>query len=220
MQKMKAYIITGLAADQRVFRHIRLPAAFETVYLPWLQPLARESLVSYALRMARPIDRGEPFILIGLSFGGMLVTEIAKRISPVQTVLISSIPSSAHLPGYYRLAGRLGIHKWIPVSLIKSASMMKRIFTTETSEDKRILQEMIRSSDPAFIKWALDAILHWKNGAIPERLVHIHGALDEILPVRHTRPTHIIPRAGHLLVLNRANEVNGILRENLPVPEG
>jgi hypothetical protein len=78
---MKAYFISGMAADARVFRHIRLPEGYEPVYLDWIDPVPHESLRSYALRLAERIDKNHPFILLGLSFGGMLGTEIAKKSS-------------------------------------------------------------------------------------------------------------------------------------------
>ena len=40
---MKVYFVSGLAADSRVFKHIRVPAGFEMVHLEWLPPLANET---------------------------------------------------------------------------------------------------------------------------------------------------------------------------------
>src|SRR6266487_4519719 len=98
---MKVYFISGLAADKRVFKHIQLPPGFEAVHLDWISPQKDESLANYALRLADNINRNEPFALVGLSFGGMLATEIAKRYHPAATILISSVPVSTQLPGYY-----------------------------------------------------------------------------------------------------------------------
>ena len=212
---MKIYFISGLAADSRVFKYIQLPSYCEPVYLDWIPPQKNEELSSYALRMAEKINFNERFSIIGLSFGGMIASEIAKHHSPVHTILIASIPSSEHLPGYYRMARSLGLHKIIPVSFFRSAALMKRLFTTETEEDKEILRAMIRQSDPHFIRWALEAILYWDSKDLPPNLVHLHGSKDEILPKRYTKPSHIIPKAGHLMVMNRSGEINKILQEVL-----
>ena len=134
---MKTYFISGMAADSRIFCHIRLPQGYEAVHLEWIKPEKNESLASYALRLAQRIDTSEPFVLIGLSFGGMLASEIAKRYKPAMTVLISSIPISSHLPGYFKVAAKLRLHKVVPVSLLKTAASMKRMFTRETNEDKK-----------------------------------------------------------------------------------
>lgn len=212
---MKAYFIAGLAADKNVFRNIQIPAFLEPVYLEWLPPHKKETLAQYAGRLSENIDASQPFVLIGLSFGGMLATEISRTKKPAALILISSIPTPRHLPALYQWAGKCRLQKILPAGLFKKASLIKRFFTSESKEDKIMLREMIRKSDPLFIKWALDAILCWNNETLPEKYVHIHGGSDELLPVRYTKPTHLIPRAGHLMVVNRAKEINTILGDVL-----
>jgi len=208
---MKVYFISGLAADSRVFKYIEVPEGYEIVHLDWLKPAPHETVGAYAMRMAERIDRKEPFALLGLSFGGMLATEIALQYPPVKTILLSSVPHYKHLPGYYRAAGVTGMHKLLPVAFLKKAAVLKRLFTTETDEDKEMLRQLIRDSDDHFIRWAIDAIVRWKGGDASFPHIHIHGTRDEVLPLRFTSPTHKIPGAGHLLVMNRAEELNRII---------
>jgi pimeloyl-ACP methyl ester carboxylesterase len=212
---MKVYFVSGLAADSRVFNNIRLPKHCEAVFLEWIEPLKKESLKDYALRMAGSINTNESFGIIGLSMGGMITAEIARQYKPAVVILISSIPGSAQLPFYLKAAGAIRLHKLVPVSLVKSAAKFKRVFTSESAEDKIILKQIIQDSDSRFIHWAMDAILKWRCDALPPPYVHIHGSKDEILPMRFTKPTHIIPKAGHLMVMTRAREINVILHEVL-----
>jgi pimeloyl-ACP methyl ester carboxylesterase len=212
---MKVYFISGLAADKRVFKHIRLPDGFEIIHLDWITPRKKESLEAYSLRLAENIQTGEPFVLVGLSMGGMIASEIAKKYTPSATILLSSIPAHRYLPTHLKLVGKLRLHKLMPVAVVKSAAIMKRLFTAETPDDKITLKQIIRDSDTAFIRWAMDAILKWKNEDIPQPLYHLHGTRDEVLPVKYTRPTHIIKKGGHLMVMNRATEVNHFLAETL-----
>ena len=212
---MKVYLIPGLAADERVFRHICLPPSFEAVHLKWIPPTTSESLGDYALRLSSQINTSEPFALIGLSFGGMIAMEIAARFPVRQIILISSIPSPDQLPRYYKWAGQIGLHKALPITLIKKAALVKRYFTRESSEDRNMLRHMIRQSDAQFIRWAIKAVLHWKHSPVPQQILHIHGTSDEILPLRYTHPTHLLRGGGHLMVMNRAKEINAILLEVL-----
>jgi pimeloyl-ACP methyl ester carboxylesterase len=214
---MKVYFISGLAADRMVFKNIVLPAGCEIVHLDWIEPLMNESLHDYALRLAQKIDTRNPFAIIGLSMGGMLAAEIAAVMHPAVVILISSVPSSKDLPGYFKWAGKLGLHKLVPVKMVKSAAIVKRFFTTETSEDKLIIRKCIEASDPAFIRWAMDAILKWKGKTLTVPYIHIHGTRDEVLPIKYTKPTHVIAKAGHLLVMNRAGEINKILQHAFTV---
>jgi pimeloyl-ACP methyl ester carboxylesterase len=213
MKCRRVYFISGLAADERVFKHIRLPEGVEMVHLNWITPNKDETLPDYAMRLSEKIDTSEPFALVGLSFGGMLATEIAKRCQPVQTVLISSIPLSAHLPGYFRFAANIRLHKVIPIGFVKMMARGKRFFTRETGEDKKLILQIINDSDTRFIRWAMHAILTWKNEELPSPLIHIHGTRDEVLPGRLTTPTHVVPKAGHLLVITAPRIVNNLLAE-------
>ena len=208
---MNVYFISGLAADRAVFKYIQLPSFCRPFYLDWLEPSKNESLPQYALRLSRSINTEEPFVLIGLSFGGMLAVEIAKILKPVCTILISSVPTAEQLPSYFKLAAVLRLHKIVPIGFIQNAAVLKRFFTTETAEDKKILKAMIRKSQPQFVRWAMHAVLTWRNTQIPQNLIHIHGTRDEVLPFRFVKATHAISGGGHLLVLNRAKEVNTIL---------
>lgn len=206
------YFISGLGADEKVFKHIHLPSHCIPVHLPWIPPRHNESLHHYALRLAEGIDTKEKFSLIGLSFGGMIAIEIAKTYGADQTILISSIPVSTDLPGYYKLAGVLRLHKVVPISMVKVFARLKRLFTAETSEDKQMLRMMIQNSDPKFIRWAFHAILTWKNTDRPKQLFHIHGVSDLILPTRFTKPDHTV-KGGHMVILTEARAINSLLQE-------
>ncbi|MEP7279107.1 MAG: alpha/beta hydrolase [Bacteroidota bacterium] len=212
---MNVYFVSGLAADSRVFKNIRLPVHCVPVFLEWIAPLKSESLRAYAIRLAAGIDVSKPFAIIGLSMGGMIAAEIARLHKPVAVILISSVPNSKQLPFYFKAAGVLRLNKLVPVVLVKSAARFKRVFTTETAEDKEVLRSIIRESDNRFINWAMGAILKWKSEELQVPYIHIHGTRDEVLPIRFTKPTHIIDKAGHLMVMNRARDINAILEQVL-----
>jgi len=212
---MKVYFISGLAADSRVFIHIRLPQGFEIVHLDWIPPQKDESLSHYAVRLGEKIDTSEPFALVGLSMGGMIATEIAKKYPPFALILFCSVPTHTHMPGYFQWAYFLRLHKLVPVAALKLASRLKRGFTADNVTDQRLIKQIIQESDPAFIRWAIHAILSWKNEVIPSPLWHIHGSKDGILPIRYTKPTHQVQGGNHLMIMSKANELNLFLKEIL-----
>ncbi len=208
---MKVYFISGLAADCRVFKYVELPQGFQKCFIDWIEPLVNESLQAYSLRLAAAIDTSEPFALVGLSMGGMIATEIAKVYPPKACILLCSVPTHLHMPTYYKWAYMLKLHRLVPIGLLKKASMFKRGFTPDSAADKALLKAVIKDSDPAFIRWAMWAILSWQNETIPASLWHVHGTKDEILPIRYTKPTHIIEGGNHLMIMSKAAELNKFL---------
>jgi pimeloyl-ACP methyl ester carboxylesterase len=215
---MKTYFISGIGADYRLFTHIRLPEGFETRYIHWITPDPEESLPSYARRLTAQIDTSEPYTLIGFSLGGFMAVEIAKIFPPVCTILISSVPISPNLPLYYRRAHRLQLQKLATPTLMKALATFKQRMTMRSREDFKIMREVIWAGDDRFIAWAIDAVVNWKNDKIPQPFFHIHGTWDDVLPIRFTKPTHIVPRGGHNMIMSHAPIINGLLSEILPVP--
>lgn len=212
---MKVYFISGLGADKKAFQKIKLPAGYEYVFLDWISPLPNESLADYSIRLAGNLEQHEQFILIGLSFGGMIASEIARIKKPLKTIIISSLGSVDELPWYFKRAGQLGLHKVLPVNFFKAATLLNRVVGAGTAEDKAVIYHYVKNADPAFIRWSLNAIINWTRHDRLPGLIHLHGDQDHLLPARFTHPDFVVKNGGHLMVLNKAEEVNKILREVL-----
>jgi pimeloyl-ACP methyl ester carboxylesterase len=212
---MKAYFISGIAADRRLFRRIELPAGFEPVYIDWIKPLHNESLQHYAYRLSENINVKELFIVIGTSLGGIIAIEIALKYGPAAVIIIGSVPLASQLPGYFRIAAKLKIHKLIPGSFYKTSATAKHYFSREDAEDRKIIIQMIHETDSAFIRWGINAVLNWQNDQLPKFLYHIHGTRDEMFPYSLVSPTHTISKGDHVIVITRATEINIIIGEIL-----
>ena len=91
MLKFAVYLMPGLSASPLIFERIRLPEdQFETIRLEWEIPHDGESLSQYAKRMAAKVTHENP-VLIGVSFGGILVQEMAQFLKPLKVIIISSV---------------------------------------------------------------------------------------------------------------------------------
>ena len=214
---MKAYFISGLGAGKKAFQRIKLPESFEPVYLDWIAPEKDESLRNYARRFSSLIKNDDAFVLIGLSFGGMLASEIARLRNPMKTIIISSIGCANELPWYFKRAGRIGLHRAVPIKLLKAGTIIKNMIGAASKEDKAIIIDYAKFADPALVRWSLHAIVNWDQYQRLPGIIHLHGSKDLMLPLRYTQPDYIIKDGGHLMVFNKADEVNRILNEVLQV---
>lgn len=213
---MNAYLISGLGADEQMFENTRLPAGFEIHHLAWLRPLKAETFASYAKRLAAGIDQSRPFILVGLSLGGMMAIEINKFMRPEYTLLISSVTNRRALPFWFKLASLTGIYKIVPNYFYHHRNFITAwILGAESREDKAILSKVMKHADPVFVKWAVPRILQWDNHYIPDKMKHIHGTADVILPYRPNKRTLPVKNGTHFMVYNRAPEVNQLLEHIL-----
>lgn len=209
-EKETIYLISGLGADKRVFQHLKLDD-YDLVFIEWLAPLAKESMAAYAGRLSAQIQSEYP-VIIGLSFGGMLAVEISKRIKVKALILISSAKSKADLPRFYSFALKMGIAQLLPSFVIKRLNPLTAATMGVTSKsDKAVLASILHDSDTRFFRWALWAIAHWQQEDALNDLLEIHGTKDFVIPYRAVGEEHTIKGGGHLMILNRAQEVESII---------
>ena len=215
----RIYCISGLGADQRVFTKLKFKG-YQPVYLDWLPPNQQESLADYAQRLAANIEDQEP-ILIGLSFGGMVATEIAKQIEVKQAILISTVKITPENPWYFRLFRWLPIHRLIPFkSLLWLVYwLINWFFSLETTEERKLLKAILIDTDAKFLKWAINQAIFWQNEIIPDHIYHIHGTGDRIFPLTFVEPDITIDKGGHFMIMNRADKISQIIDELLNQPD-
>ena len=210
------YCISGLGADEKAFAKLTVNG-FELKIIHWLLPLPDETLEHYAKRMRVGIKEESP-VLMGLSFGGMVCTEIAKQIPVKKIILISSIKSSLELPRWMRTVATLKLHKIIPLKSTKlTEPLQNRFLGVISDEDKAVAANYRRGVDITYINWAVNQALNWKNNWQHPDICHIHGDNDKMFPIKNIKPTFTIKGGGHFMIMNKAEEVsiyiNSILQE-------
>ncbi len=209
---MTIYFLSGLGADSRAFKYLTFPANTEIVFIDWLIPEKNEPLRSYAKRIAEKIDHSKPFILVGLSFGGILATEILEFITPQKTILLSSVTRRQELPFYYRMVGFFKLNKIIPLKSTNKINFLTNwVFGISAPKDKLLLAEILAATNSEFSRWAVNEILNWKRTVTPSNLIRIHGNKDRVLPMIKFKPDYLIKDGGHLIVVTQAKEISKIL---------
>ena len=200
------YCISGLGADEKIFHHLHLNAQLK--FIPWMRPFKNENIGEYAMRMAASIKHPSP-VLLGVSFGGMIGIEIARHLAIEKLIIISSVKSAGELPRWMKVTGRFNLHKILPTRSYKFIEKFDNDRLGVTNEAERNLVDHYRkNADPVYLDWAVHQVLTWKNDWYPESIVHIHGEKDKIFPVKNLRPTHIIEKGTHLMIINKGEELS------------
>lgn len=205
------YCLSGLGVDESAFKSFH-PKNVRLVHIPWISALKNETLTHYAERLFKSSNLPENYSLIGVSFGGMIAQEFAKIQPPASLFLVSSIQSGKQLPWGYRAGGKLRIHKIIPSKLLTTTTPLSYfLFGTKKREDKRLLREILKRTDPKFLKWAMHAILGWKNDTKHAGIV-IHGSNDRILPVPLSSD-YVIHGGGHFMIVTHSKQISDIVEK-------
>jgi hypothetical protein len=203
-----------LGADERIFKNLVIPDV-TLKHLSW-QPFDKgETMASYAMKMFHLIEEKQPTIL-GLSFGGMLATEIAKQATVHQTFLVSSVKCKQEFPdmsSFIAFILKTGI---VPFSLFtKPNKFLFERFGAITDEEKKLLTAILKDTAPNYLRNAFKMILNWENTIIPPNIKHIHGTHDNILISGYVHPDKWVREGTHMMVWNKANEIANWIKDNL-----
>ncbi len=213
---MNLYFISGLGADERVFQKLTLPEKYNINQIKWPELSENETLQSYCHKISKLIDTSQDFSLIGLSFGGIVATEITKFLKPKMTIIISSISTQNELPFLYKICRLLRLNKFVPAfTMNKVYPFTYWYFGVKELADKKLLKQVIKDTSPKFLKWAINEILNWQNEIRPTNLYHIHGTSDRLFPFSQTHADQAVKNGGHLMVYTNANTVSALINDLL-----
>lgn len=210
---MNVYFLSGLGADERAFSFLQLDFC-NPVFIPWIKPQdEEETLPSYAGRISELIKEPAP-VIVGLSFGGMLATEIASVNPSAKAILISSAKHHKEIPFYLRMWRKFPLYRFVPSKFAKAVSKpLCRLFMNASSrKEMHVLNNLLNDADVDFNLWAVDAVLNWKNNIVPPNVTHIHGTGDKLLPYSYVKADYTIEGGTHLMIMNNAKEISGLLK--------
>ena len=209
---MNVYLIPGQGSDQRIYKNIEFDEKYEIHHIKYETPEKGTSLKSYAYQLAKQIDTSQAFILIGVSLGGMLATEMSHFLNPEKIIIISSAKNRKELPHSYRMQRYFPLYKIIPSKIIKSGSkIMQAIYEPDRNKEKETCVSMLNEKDPLFLKRTIQMIVLWDAIESPKDIIHIHGNNDHTIPIRNVKYTHLINEGSHMMALTKGAEMSGLI---------
>lgn len=207
------YLMPGMAANPSIFEHIALPEDRFTIHLlEWQLPKPKETISDYAKRMTAFITHKDS-VLLGVSFGGVLVQEMAKHISLRKLIIVSSVKSKYELPRRMKLSRKLKLYKILPTRLIEDVDKLAKYAFGETVKDRVALyQKYLSMNDRHYMSWAVKEMVCWDQEEPDPAIVHIHGDADRVFPIKYIDNCVTLPGGSHIMVITKYKWFN----ENLP----
>ncbi|RDY61232.1 alpha/beta fold hydrolase [Flagellimonas nanhaiensis] len=211
--KTHVYLMPGMAANSSIFDGLKFPKEqFEIHKLEWFVPKKGMTLEAYAQEMCAYITHERP-VLLGVSFGAMLIQEMAKHIPTTKLIVVSSVKRHAEMPKRMLFAKYTKAHKLLPTSLVNNVELLaKYAFGESVVKRLELYEKYLSIRDKVYIDWALDKIVNWKQDVPPKGLVHIHGEKDAVFPIGNIKDCIKVPNGTHTMIIHRARWFN----ENLP----
>ena len=203
----------GMAANPSIFNNIKLSESdFVVHYLEWLIPNKNETISDYAKRLLENVKHQRP-VLIGVSFGGIIVQEMAKHIETKKVIIVSSVKSNKELPKRMIFAKYTKAYKILPTNLVSNVELIaKYAFGERVVKRLELYEKYLSIRDKSYLDWAIFQIVNWEQKIPNPNIIHIHGEKDPVFPISHIKDCIIIKGGTHIMIINKYRWFN----ENLP----
>lgn len=197
-----------MATDKKIFERIRLPSTkYECKVIEWLPPEEKEPLDNYVKRMAKSITHENP-ILVGVSFGGVIVQEMAEIISVNKTIIVSSVKSRQEFPNYMKFGSITKLYKLLTASNILSTSDLGKLGWNEKARTRlRKMQVYLNVRDAEYLSWAIQNMVEWEREEENPEVYHIHGTADEVFPIKNIHKCRKIEKGTHAMILDKTPSI-------------
>lgn len=208
------YFVPGMAADVSIFEFIELPeTSYQTHTLPWKIPDKNEAIEAYAKRMCKEIEH-ENCVLIGVSFGGIIVQEMSKYLNLKKLLIISSVKNKHELPKRMRIVRRTKAYKLMPTSLVSKIDNWEKLAFGDFAKKRAVLyQKYLSVNDKTYLDWAIEKLVCWDQKESIDGIVHIHGDKDIVFPISYIDNCITVEKGTHVMIINRARWFNKHLPE-------
>ena len=207
------YLMPGMAASSKIFEFIKLPEnEFKIHLLEWITPLEKESINAYAFRISKVIEH-ENIVLLGVSFGGVLVQEISKYVTVKKLIIVSSIKTMKELPKTMVMAKKTRVYKLIPTKLAKNISFLSKYVSSRRVVRRLDLYDKYLSvNDERYLNWAIKNMVTWNQQSYNPNIIHIHGDNDAVFPIKNISNCLTIKNGTHIMIIDKYKWFN----QNLP----
>jgi len=216
MSKTHIYLMPGLGVGPEIFKKLTLFPKFELHYLEWKKPISQEeTLVNYAMRMTDDITHKNP-VLIGVSFGGILIQEMSKFIDAKKLIIISSVKSKNEFPKKFKFASVSKIYKLFPTSIVTNFENYSKFFIGKYLKKKADnYKRYLTVRDKTYIEWSIKTVLNWKQETPIENILHIHGTNDNVFPIKYISNYEQIINGDHTMIIIKAKKISEIINNYL-----
>ena len=213
MTKIPVYFMPGLAASPSIFERIELPKdTFEMHLLEWFLPNKNETLQSYAKRMAEKVKHDNA-VLVGVSFGGVLVQEMAQFLNLKKLIIVSSVKCNSELQRRLKFAKTTKAYKLLPTGLMQDVELLTKFAFGDVLKKKlKLYEQYLHRREKDYLDWAIEQMVCWERVEVDTKVIHIQGDADEVFPVKNIKKFINVKGGTHLMILNRYKWFN----QNLP----
>jgi len=113
----------------------------------------------------------------------------------------------------YRLFGKTRIQSVLPRFFFDiPRPIAYYLFGTN---NKELLKSILDDTDLNFTKWAINALLTWRNTKRISNCIKIHGTNDRLILLKNKTNSIRISEGAHLMILDNADAISKIINAEI-----
>ena len=207
------YFMPGMAANPKIFEFISLPEdKFKIHWLEWIIPEKDESLTNYARRMCDQIEH-DNIVLLGVSFGGILVQEMSKFLKIRKLFVVSSVINKYQIPRRMKFIRATKAYKIMPTHLLSKIDLLgKYAYGNFIKKRIDLYKKYLSVNDKGYLDWAIKQVVSWNQEEPPKGVIQIHGDKDGVFTHSCNENCIVVKGGTHIMILNKYKWFN----DNLP----
>jgi len=211
-ETIHVYLMPGMAANPSIFEHIKLQEGiFKIHWLEWIIPIPKERIEDYAKRLSKKVEYKNS-VLIGVSFGGIIVQEMSKFLTLKKLIVVSSVKNSSELPKRMKIAKRTKAYKLIPTQLISNVEALAKYAFGETASKRiELYKKYLSVNDKRYLDWAIEQMVCWKQDKSLPNIIHIHGEKDAVFPIQNIKDCITVKGGTHIMIITKFKWFNEYL---------
>tara|TARA_B100002019_G_C21233215_1_gene581262 strand:+ start:277 stop:954 length:678 start_codon:yes stop_codon:yes gene_type:complete len=208
-KKTHIYMMPGLAASSKIFENIFLDNNMYTVHkLDWIQPKKNERFKSFCLRISKKIKYKDP-VLLGVSFGGIIMQEIDKIIDARKLIIVSSVKSHNEYPAIYKIARDYQLNNVLPFGMFDNfIKLSMKLNINKLYRRIDLAERYLTERDEEYLEWSVKSLLNWKQDKYRPDIIHIHGDKDRVFPIENISNCITIEGGRHEMIILKAKWFN------------
>lgn len=217
MNKIQIYLVPGLAAGPEIFENLNLSEdKYELHYLEWKTPLAlEETIANYAMRMCEDVKEKNP-VLIGVSFGGIMVQEMSKYLDTKKIIIISSVKHHEELPKRFQMVKFTKAYKLFPTKVVSNFEDYAQYFLGKSLKKRAdIYKKYLSVRNQLYLNWSIRNVIKWEQTEQNKNTTHIHGTDDHVFPIKNIDNCIKVKNGGHVMIITKAKKISKIIEEVL-----
>lgn len=211
--KKTIYCFPGQGSDRRIFDSLVINSNYKLKFVEYETPEKGMTMENFARFLSNKIDTTEAFILLGVSLGGMICTEIAEQLKPEKTIIISIAKNKNELPLKYSFQKGLPLYKLLPKGLLLlGAKILQPIVEPDRNRNKNVFKQMLSRKNSRYMKRTIGLIVNWEKQTNQAKIIHIHGTKDNTIPIKRLKNIDfVIENGSHMITLTEGKKISEVL---------